>query len=100
MRWWRPTSLWSVREHQNINKGSTYQAALFDKSTANIGRKRTSNNIDFVKPPKYNVLLSQKSKKRPPEPWPLPDFELLYINNLLKNGRAKLPNDVNLEDPY
>ena len=58
MRWWRPTSLWSVREHQNINKGSTYQAALFDKSTANMGRKHAFNDIDFVKPPKYDVLLS------------------------------------------
>lgn len=60
MRWWRPTSWWSVREHQNINKGSTtpIYLALFNKSTPNIGRKRASNNIDFVKPPKYNVLLS------------------------------------------
>ena len=100
MRWWRPTSLWSVREHQNINKGSTYQAALFDKSTANMGRKHAFNDIDFVKPPKYDVLLSWKAKKRPPEPWPLPDFELLYINNPFENSRVKLPNDINLEDFY
>ena len=50
MRWWRPTSLWSVREHQNINKRSTKQLylALFNKSTANIGRKHVSNDMDFI----------------------------------------------------
>ena len=89
-----------MREHQNINKGSTYQAALFDKSTTNMGRKRASNDIDFVEPPKYDVLPSWKAKKRPPEPWPLPNFKPLHINNPLKNSKAKLPNDVNLEDPY
>ena len=54
MRWWRPTSWWSVREHQNINKASTEQLyiALFDKSTANMGRKRTSKDIDFIDPPR------------------------------------------------
>ena len=59
-----------------------------------MGRKRASNDIDFVEPPKYDVLPSWKAKRRPPEPWPLPDFEPLHINNPLRNGRAKLPNDV------
>ena len=65
-----------------------------------MGCKRASNDIDFVEPPKYDVLPSRKAKKRPLEPWLLSDFELLHINNPLKNGRAKLPNNINLEDPY
>lgn len=41
-----------MREHQNINKGSTKQLyiALFNKSTANIGRKHASVDIDFIEP--------------------------------------------------
>ena len=65
-----------------------------------MGRKRASNDIDFVEPPKYKILPSWKVKKRSLEPWLLPNFESLHIDNPLRNGRAKLPNDVNTEDPY
>ena len=38
----------------------------------------TFNNIDFVQPTQYNAQLNRVSKKPPPEPWPLPDFEPLH----------------------
>ena len=43
---------------------------------------RTSNDIDLVQPTQYKVLPNRVAKKPPPEPWELPDFEPLYINDL------------------
>jgi len=43
---------------------------------------RTSNDIGFVLLAQYPVPPTRKAKGRPPEPWSLPAFELLQIEDI------------------
>ena len=43
---------------------------------------RTSNDIDFVPPAQYPVPPTRKAKGRLSEPWPLPAFEPLQIEDI------------------
>ena len=43
-----------------------------------MGRKRSSNDADFVQPDQYIIPKNKKAKILPPEPWPLPEFD---VNN-------------------
>ena len=61
-------------------------------------RNRASNDIDFVPYTKRPKRASQKSQK-PPEPWPLPDFKPLPIDNKNIYGKPNLPSNINNSDP-
>ena len=41
--------------------------------------KRTSDDIDLVRPTQYRVNPNRKVKEPPPQPWPLPAFNPLHI---------------------
>ena len=100
MRRWGATQMWPVREHQNINTRLYHSIyiALYLNWTTTIGRKRTSNNIDLVKPDQYIVPKHKKAKIPPPEPWPLPEFDPFPINAPYTNGVPNLPPYVNPTD--
>ena len=51
----------------------------------------TFNNIDLIQPTCYNVQPNWIAKKSPPEPWPLPDFTPLVINDFEDYGKLNLP---------
>ena len=61
-------------------------------------RNRASNDIDFVPYTQHPKRASQKSQK-PPELWPLPDFEPLPIENENTYGKPNLPSNINNSDP-
>ena len=56
---------------------------------------RTSNDIDLVQLTQYKVPPNWVAKKLPLEPWELPDFEPLYINNFNNYGTLNLPSMLN-----
>ena len=64
-----------------------------------MGRKRTSNDADFVKPDQYIVPKHKKAKIPPPEPWPLPDFNPFPIDTPYTDGAPNLPLHVDPTDP-
>ena len=61
---------------------------------------RTSNGTDFVQPARYNVRLNWVAKKPPPEPWELPDFEHLHIDDFDNHDTPNLPPTLDRSDPF
>ena len=57
---------------------------------------KASNNIDLVK---KSDPRTKTSKKPPPEPWPLPQFTPLRIDNYWDRGEPCLPPSLNQHDP-
>ena len=60
---------------------------------------RTSNDIDFVLPTQYSIPPTRKAKEPPPQPWPLPDFEPLHIEDFDDHGTPNLPPNLDIHDP-
>ena len=60
----------------------------------------TSNDIDLVQPTQYKVPLNRVAKKPPPEPWELPDFEPLHIDDFDDYGTPNLPLTLDRNDPF
>ena len=60
-------------------------------------RNKVSNDLDHVK---KDPKPSKTIKERPPDPWPLPTFVPLRINNPLARGQGYLPDTVTPDDPY
>ena len=58
-----------------------------------------SNDIDLVRPTQYTVPPGKKAKQPAPEPWILPVFELLQINDFQLQGAPNLPPNVDNSDP-
>ena len=61
---------------------------------------RTSNDIDLVQPTQYKVPPNRVAKKPPPEPWELPDFKPLYINNFDNHSTPNLPPTLDRDNPF
>ena len=59
-----------MREHQKIS--------IPRRVTTTIGRKCTSDDADLVELDEYIVPKNKKAKNLPPEPWPLPEFEVEF----------------------
>ena len=64
-----------------------------------MGRKRTSNDTDFVKPDQYIVLKYERAKIPPPEPWLLPNFNPFPIDTPYTDGAPNLLLYVDPTDP-
>jgi Transposase IS4 len=73
---------------------------LINTLPSTMPSNRTSNDIDFVQPTQYNVQPNQVAKKPPPEPWELPDFEPLHINDFDNHSTPNLPPTLNRSDPF
>ena len=56
-----------------------------------MGRNRVYDDIDHVS---VDNKATKKSKNPPPDPWPLPQFEPLEINNPFRDGQGKLPSNI------
>ena len=56
---------------------------------------RTSKDIDFVQPTQYKVPPNRVAKKPPPEPWELPDFKPLHIDDFDDHSTPNLPPTLN-----
>ena len=63
-------------------------------------RNRARIDADLVQKTQYNVPPNKMAKTPPPKPWPLPEFEPLYINNWDDHGSPNLPYCVNLYNPF
>src|ERR1700733_5097779 len=61
---------------------------------------RTSNDIDLVQPTQYKVPPNRVAKKPLPEPWELPDFEPLHIDDFDDHGTPNLPPTLDQHDPF
>ena len=61
---------------------------------------RTSNDIDLVQPTQYNVQPNRVAKKPPPEPWELPNFEPLHIDDFDNHSTPNLPPTLDRGDPF
>ena len=57
---------------------------------------RTSNDIDYVK---WKDPRTKTSKDPPPEPWALPLFEPLQIDDYYDPGEAAVPSGTDRHDP-
>ena len=57
---------------------------------------RTSNDIDYVK---WKDPRTKKSKKPPPEPWALPPFTPMEIDDYLDPGEPSVPSSLNRHNP-
>ena len=94
--------MWPVRAVKNIKTSSRqsckYRASSI-KYTTIIVHNYKSNDIDFVPYTQHPKYASQKSQNPPPEPWPLPDFEPLFIENENTYGKPNLPSNINNSDP-
>ena len=53
----------------------------------------TSNDIDLVRPTRYNIQPNRVAETPPPELWPLPDFTILMTMVHLSIGRPKDKKD-------
>lgn len=60
-------------------------------------RNRVSDDIDHVP---IDPKPSKPSRKPPPEPWPLPDYQPIVISNPLTYGQGNLPDHVDSGSPY
>ena len=60
-------------------------------------RSRTSDDVDHVIP---DLKPSNAAKTRPPEPWPLPDYEPMHIKQPFRTGVHNLPAHVSVDNPY
>ena len=61
---------------------------------------RTSNDIDLVQLTQYNVPLNRVAKKPPPEPWELPNFKPLQIDDFDDHSTPNLPPTLDQNDPF
>jgi hypothetical protein len=61
---------------------------------------RSCNDIDLVKKDQYIIPLTRKAKQPPPEPWELPDFELLEIEDWDYLGERNLLLNIDLSSPF
>ena len=61
---------------------------------------RSCNDIDFAKKDQYIVPPTRKAKQPPPEPWELPNFEPLEIEDWNYSGEPNLPPSVDLSSPF
>src|SRR5271170_4932975 len=61
---------------------------------------RSCNDIDLVKKDQYIVPPTRKAKQPPPEPWELPDFEPLEIEDWDYPGEPNLTPSVDLSSPF
>jgi hypothetical protein len=61
---------------------------------------RTSDDIDFVPPTQYSIPPTRKAKEPPPQPWPLPSFEPLHIEDFDNHGTPNLPPNLDVHDPF
>ena len=86
-------------EHQDQNYAEAY-IDLINTIQSTIPSNRTSNNIDLVQPTQYNVQPNRVAKNPPPEPWPLPDFVPLAIDNFDNHGTPNLPPSLNQNNPF
>ena len=73
---------------------------LINTLPSTIPSHRTSNDIDLVQPTQYNVRPNRVAKKPPPEPWELPDFEPLHIDDFDNHGTPNLPPSLDQNDPF
>ena len=58
-----------------------------------------SNDIDLVRPTQYTVPPGKKAKQPAPEPWILPAFKPLQIDDFQLQGEPCLPRNVDNSDP-
>lgn len=58
-----------------------------------------TNDIDFVEHTKYIVPPSKVAKKPPPEPWALPTFTPLQIDDYNDPGEPQIPPSLNRHNP-
>ena len=58
-----------------------------------------SNDIGVVKYTEYIVPLSRVAKKPTPEPWSLPAFSLIKINNYNNPREPNIPLSLNRHNP-
>ena len=65
-----------------------------------MASNRTSNEVDLVQPTQYKLPLNRVAKKPTPEPWELPDFEPLRIDDFDDNGTPNPPPTLNRNDPF
>ena len=65
--------------HQDQNNAAGCKD-LINTNSSTMPFNCTSNDTDPVPPTQYNVQPNRVSKKPPPEPWSLPDFEPLHIS--------------------
>ena len=77
-------------EHQDQNYAEAY-IDLINTIQSTMPSNRTFNDIDLVQPTQYNVRLNRVAKKLSPEPWPLPDFMPLAIDDFDDHGTPNLP---------
>ena len=61
---------------------------------------RTSKDIDLVQPTQYKVLPTWVAKKPPPEPWELPNFKPLHIDDFDNHSTPNLPPTLDWNDPF
>ena len=57
---------------------------------------RTSNDIDYVQ---WKDLCTRSSKNPLPEPWALPPFSPLLIDDYYDPGEAAVPSSIDRHDP-
>ena len=57
---------------------------------------RASNDIDYVK---WKDPCTKKSKNPPPEPWALPPFTPLQIDDYFDLGEPSIPPSLNRHTP-
>ena len=61
-----------------------------------MGKKRASDNVDFVNPKRE----PKRTRKKPPELWEPPDFEPLPIAADAPNPGSPTPEILAVKDPY
>ena len=64
-----------------------------------MGRKRTSNDADLVKPDEYIVLKNKKAKTLLSELWPLPEFKPLPVEYPYTYSAPNLLPDIDPTNP-
>jgi hypothetical protein len=65
-----------------------------------MGRKRTSNDADFVKPDQYIVPKHKKAKIPLPELWLLPNFNPFPIDTPYTNSALNLLLYIDPTNPF
>jgi len=95
----RPSRKWSVRNTELKNTRILFTDSS-NRLLSTMPSKRTSNDIDLVEPTQYRVNPNRKAKEPPPEPWPLPAFNPLHINDFNDYGKPNLPSGVEQSNPF
>jgi hypothetical protein len=86
-------------EHQDQNYAEAY-IDLINTIQSTMPSNRTSNDIDLVQPTQYNVRPNWVAKNPPLEPWPLPDFVPLAIDDFDNHGTPNLPPSLDQNDLF